>query len=203
MSIVYKLVLLMDGQIKVNSTVNKGTNVTLTLPQKTTRPELLSNQDIESLVQFEIYEDTDSSVKAGKSEMPHAKVLVVDDLEINLYVASGLLAHYDIDAETCLSGIATLEKVRAGNVYDIIFLDYMMPELDGIETMLELRKMGYSKPVVALTADAIADNNDKFMSAGFSDFISKPIDTNRLYSILQKYIPAHCLSNDEYLSSKN
>jgi CheY-like chemotaxis protein len=120
--------------------------------------------------------------------MPYGKVLIVDDVETNLYVAEGLIRPYGITVETVTSGFAAIEKVEGGNVYDIIFMDHMMPKMDGIETTKKIRSMNYTAPIVALTANAIVGNDELFKSNGFDDFISKPIDIRQLNTVLNRYV---------------
>jgi CheY-like chemotaxis protein/HPt (histidine-containing phosphotransfer) domain-containing protein len=120
--------------------------------------------------------------------MPYGSVLVVDDVETNLYVARGLLLPYGLKIDTALSGFEAIDKIRNGNVYDIIFMDHMMPKMDGIEAVRIIRSMGYTQPIVALTANALAGQADMFLKNGFDDFISKPIDTRRLNVSLNKLI---------------
>jgi len=120
--------------------------------------------------------------------MPYGKVLIVDDVETNLYVAEGLMSAYDLQIETAISGFAAIEKVERGSTYDVIFMDHMMPQMDGIETTQKLRVMGYRGTIVALTANALAGNADMFKQNGFDDFISKPIDLRNLNSILNKFV---------------
>jgi CheY-like chemotaxis protein len=120
--------------------------------------------------------------------MPYGSVLIVDDVETNLYVAKGLLAPYELSLDTAASGYEAIEKVKAGSVYDIIFMDHMMPKMDGIEATKILRGMGYLRPVIALTANALVGQAEMFMSNGFDGFISKPIDVRQLNTTLNKMI---------------
>jgi CheY-like chemotaxis protein len=120
--------------------------------------------------------------------MPYGSVLIVDDVEANLFVAKGLMKLYGLSIETVLSGYEALEKIRAGAVYDIVFMDHMMPGMDGIETTKLLREEGYTQPIVALTANALAGQADVFLSKGFDDFVSKPIDIRHLNNVLNKQI---------------
>ena len=120
--------------------------------------------------------------------MPYGHVLVVDDVETNLYVARGLMAPYGLSIETVLSGFEAIDKLKAGATYDIIFMDHMMPRMDGIEATKIIRESGYSHPIVALTANALAGQAAIFMERGFDDFISKPIDIRQLNLVLNKLI---------------
>jgi len=120
--------------------------------------------------------------------MPYGSVLVVDDMEANLYIASGLLRPYDIQIETATSGKEALELVSSGKSYDIIFMDHIMPEMDGIEATKRLRGSGYTKPIIALTANAVTGQADIFFQNGFDELISKPIDIRQLNSVLNRFI---------------
>ena len=129
---------------------------------------------------------------------PSARFLVVDDIQPNLVVADGLLSPYKARVDLCSSGAKALELVKEQH-YDLIFMDHMMPEMDGIETVRFIRQWEKEKEkeknkkqeirIVALTANAISGMKEKFLSEGFDDFLSKPIDTFRLKEILKKWIP--------------
>jgi CheY-like chemotaxis protein len=120
--------------------------------------------------------------------MPYGKVLVVDDVTINIYVAEGLMMPYELSVETVNSGFHAIDLIRDGSTYDVIFMDHMMPEMDGIETTQKLRELGYTGTIVALTANALLGNDEMFMQNGFDGFISKPIDTLQLDALLNKFI---------------
>ena len=124
----------------------------------------------------------------SREPMPYGKVLIVDDIETNLYVAKGLLAPYHLNIETANSGVEALRLIEKGNKYHIIFMDHLMPEMNGIETVKKLREMGYDNPIVALTATALLGQMDKFLKNGFNAVISKPIEVRRLDVILNKMI---------------
>jgi CheY-like chemotaxis protein len=120
--------------------------------------------------------------------MPYGKVLVVDDMETNLYVAKGFLLPYGLEIDTATSGKSAIEKIESGNSYDIVFMDHMMPEMDGIETVKIIRRKGYMHPIIALTANAVAGQAEIFMENGFNGFISKPIDIREMNAALNKYV---------------
>jgi len=120
--------------------------------------------------------------------MPYGSVLVVDDVASNLYVAKGLLLPYGLRIETAVNGTEAIEKIKSGNVYDIVFMDHMMPGMDGIEATKIIRDMGYTRPVVALTANAVIGQSDIFLANGFDGFISKPIDSRQLNTALNHFI---------------
>ena len=123
---------------------------------------------------------------------PDASVLVVDDIKTNLKVAEGLMLPYKMRVDLCTNGVDAIEAVKA-NRYDLIFMDHKMPGMDGVETTFNIRDLEgeYFKtvPIIALTANAISDIREYFMQNGFNEFISKPIDTVKLNSILGKFIP--------------
>jgi len=125
---------------------------------------------------------------------PEAKIMVVDDINTNLVVAEGLLLPYGVQIKLCGSGMEALEEIKATR-YDLVLMDNMMPEMDGTETMLQIRAMGgedpYYKnvPIVVLTADAIIGTKERLIKSGFDDFLSKPIDTTQLNAILERWIP--------------
>ncbi|MCL2127888.1 MAG: ATP-binding protein [Treponema sp.] len=134
---------------------------------------------------------------------PATRILVVDDIPANLVVAEGLLAPYKARIDTCSSGTRALEQVKVQH-YDLIFMDHMMPEMDGIEAtrLIRLweREKGQGKnggapeqagiPIVALTANAVSGMREMFLEEGFNDYLSKPIDTVKLNEILKTWIPA-------------
>ena len=113
------------------------------------------------------------------------KALIVDDSMINLKVAKKLIEHEGLIVDTSISGKDCLEKVKTNN-YDIIFMDIMMPEMDGVETFKKLVEQGINIPVVTLTADAEMGAKEKYLNLGFYDYISKPIDVALLRSIIKR-----------------
>ena len=125
---------------------------------------------------------------------PKAKVLVVDDISTNLNVAEGLMLPYKMQVELCRSGITAIDMVKTDH-YDAVFMDHMMPEMDGVETTARIRAMGdkdsYFKtlPIIALTANAVSGTREMFYENGFDDFLPKPIDTMQLNVILERWIP--------------
>jgi CheY-like chemotaxis protein/HPt (histidine-containing phosphotransfer) domain-containing protein len=120
--------------------------------------------------------------------MPYGRVLIVDDTEANLYVAKLMMDPYGLNIDTASSGYEAIEKIEKGNSYDIIFMDHMMPKMDGIEAVKIIRSLGYTEPIIALTANAVVGQADIFLTKGFDDFVSKPIDMRILDMMLDKYI---------------
>jgi CheY-like chemotaxis protein/HPt (histidine-containing phosphotransfer) domain-containing protein len=180
---------MMGGNITVESELGRGTTFTVYLPQKGVGAGPLGAELVENLRRFRTDGTTQMKTQPIVREpMPYGSVLVVDDVETNLYVAKGLLSPYGLTIDTATSGFETIEKLAAGNVYDIIFMDHMMPKMDGIEATKIIRELGYMHPIVALTANAVAGMAEIFLATGFDDFISKPIDIRQLNACLNKLI---------------
>ena len=131
-----------------------------------------------------------------RPDLSYATVLVVDDIEMNLNVASAFLGKYKMQVDCVMSGQEAVERICSGQqLYHAIFMDYMMPEMDGIETAKTIRNLGteYARniPIIALTANAIQGAEDMFYANGFQGFLSKPIDILRLDSVIQKWVALH------------
>jgi CheY-like chemotaxis protein/two-component sensor histidine kinase len=189
MNIAYHLINMMGGTIRVDSEVGVGTTFTVCIPQVQSGEELLGRETIESLQNIETAQRALKRLsRLANIHMPYGKVLVVDDVESNLYVAKGLLMPYKLTIETVNTGRAAVHKVRNGNIYDIIFMDHMMPGMDGIEATKKIRELGYTHPIVALTANTVLGQSELFLKNGFSGFISKPIDVNQLNTYLLRMI---------------
>jgi len=189
MNITLNLIKLMNGDISVESTPGMGSTFTVHLPQKYKIKDPIGKELAENLMRMNVQNTTKMrNTQITHEFMPYGRVLVVDDVETNLYVAKGLMAPYGLSIDTALSGFETVEKIREGNDYDIIFMDHMMPKMDGIEAVKIIRNLGYQKPIIALTANALAGQAEMFLDNGFDDFISKPIDIRQLNSSLNKLI---------------
>jgi PAS domain S-box-containing protein len=187
MSITKSLVEMMNGKIVAQSELGAGSVFTVHLLQQSVEGGVLGKELAENLQKFE-FTSKMQRAQIIREYMPYGSVLIVDDVEANLFVAKGLMRPYGLVIETAVSGYEALEKVRGGNRYDIIFMDHMMPGMDGIETTKQIRLAGYTHPVVALTANAISGQKEMFLENGFDDFISKPIDIRQLNYILNKKI---------------
>ena len=168
---------MMGGSISIESEYGHGSAFTIVIPV------VKGNAD-----------NVESNV-SGKAEQsliaPDAKILVTDDNEFNLKVASGLLSLMDILPDTADSGHKAIELVKQRD-YDIIFMDHMMPEMDGVEAVRRIRELGgkhAEQTIIALTANATGNAREMFLRNGFTDFISKPIDVKRLFEVVKKYLP--------------
>jgi len=189
LTITRHLVYLMGGEITVESEKDVGTSVTVRLPQGVIGDSVLSDEITQNLLQFRRnYITNKKRSQIVREPMPYGSVLVVDDVETNLYVATGLMKPYRLQINTAMRGKEAINMLKKGNKYDIIFMDHMMPEMDGIEATKKIRELGYTAPVVALTANAVSGQADIFLQSGFDDFISKPIDIRQLNQVLNKYI---------------
>jgi len=192
MTITRNLIDLMYGKLNIKSAVGEGSTFTVRLPQKT------DGKGIEGVIGKELAENLsqlnqNNSIQIKKTQliheyMPYGSVLIVDDVETNLYVAKGLMLPYGLKIDVATSGFEAINKIKEGLTYDVVFMDHMMPKMDGIEATKQLRKMGYTKPVVALTANALTGHAEMFLSNGFDDFISKPIDIHQLNRTLNRLI---------------
>ena len=184
-SITQNLLRLMDATMDIQSQPGVGTKVTLTIPQQLVDSPVLGE---EAAHRLEMLETTTPELNIARTPIPNGRVMVVDDISSNLYVASGLLKLYELQVETYLSATEAIETIKQGAAYDIIFMDHMMPDVDGIMATQMLRELGYTRPIVALTANALADQEEMFLQNGFDGFLAKPIKSEQLYALLEKYI---------------
>ena len=190
MSITQNLTRMMNGHIEVESEPGVGSVFTVTLLQgKVSDSQVIGKELAESLQNF-----SQSGIRQIRKAqivyepMPYGSILIVDDVESNLLIASGLMLPYELSIDTVTSGFDAIDKVTAGQVYDIIFMDHMMPNMDGVEALKAIRELGYKKPIVALTANAVKGQQEMFLANGFDAFLSKPIDIRELNSVLKKYV---------------
>ena len=189
LSITLNLVKLMGGSINVESEQGKGSIFTVEFPQTIVDSEVMGSEVAESLRQFRLKQlEYRKRSQIVRDPMPYGTVLVVDDVETNLFIADGLLKLYKLQIETVMSGKESIKRIEEGKVYDVVFMDHMMPDMDGIETVKYIRDFGYTHPIVALTANAVSGQADMFLENGFDNFISKPIDIRQLNAVLNKYV---------------
>jgi len=189
LAITHQLVHIMGGKIDVESEVGEGTTFTVHLPQKKHGNEVIGSEVVENLKNRETalrYQK--KQTKREIQPMPYGRVLVVDDVETNLFVAEGFLTAYEISVDFANSGAEAVAKIKSGEIYDIIFMDHMMPGMDGVEATKIIRELGYDHPIVALTANAFSDSMKMFMENGFSGYASKPIDFEQMDVILKRFI---------------
>ena len=180
----------MGGQIYAESIYGKGSRFTVCLPLKSTGEEKIGKWNFE--------ESKKVSEDRKRFFAPKAKVLIVDDSQQNLQVLASLLQRTSMQLDKAGSGLECIEKVRSKK-YHLIFLDYMMPEMDGMETFHKLREEenGQEVPIIAITADVSTGIRQKFLSEGFVDYLSKPVMWDRLEEILLQFIPANLISREK------
>lgn len=184
---------MMGGDIKVESTYGVGSTFTLTIPQGVLVDEPIGNfreKFEKSMGSRSVYHE---SFRA-----PSAKILIVDDTKMNLVVATEFLKDTKVQIDTAGGGKEAVE-LALSNKYDVILMDQRMPEMDGEEAFRQIRSHAdgpnISTPVICLTADAVVGARERYLSKGFNDYLTKPIDSNSLERMLKKYIPVEKILN--------
>jgi len=190
MPITRNLINLMGGEIKVESEIGKGTSFTVHLLQGKADSAVIGNEVADNLRRFRMYNRAYlKNIQLSIDPMPYGKILVVDDVDTNIYVTKGLMLPYTLkEIDSANSGPEAIRKIKEGKVYDVVFMDHMMPGMDGIEAVKRIREAGYKGTIVALTADAIGGQADIFIKNDFNDFILKPIDIRQLNTIMNTYV---------------
>ncbi len=191
---------MMNGTIMVESEYGVGSTFKIILTQKL--------EDYLPIGKF----DSNNYRKENYGDMviakrPEANILIVDDNKVNLQVAKGLLEPYDMKIDTAENGYDALSKIRKKD-YNLILMDHMMPDIDGIDTTKIIRKLPGEKykklPIIALTANALIHAKQIFIDAGMNDFLAKPIDIYKLNIIIKKWIPTHEINTENViLDEKN
>ena len=194
LSITKMLVENMNGEISVESEYNKGSTFRLHIIQKFVSDKGIGAEMAENLRSFQ-YPDKKKHAyeKFVRSDLSYANVLVVDDMPNNLDVAKALLGKYKMRVDCVTNGQDAIDRIEAGEpVYDAIFMDHMMPGMDGVEATGKIRAIGTKYavkiPIIALTANAIAGNEQMFLSNDFQGFLAKPINIMNLDSIVQRWV---------------
>lgn len=194
LSITMRLLKLMDSLLEVRSTYGEGSDFYFSLMQKA-RDEEVIGEDLQKY-----YEEQKGIPGEGTERSvfyaPEARILVVDDNEMNLKVFCGLLKDHGMQIDTAMSGRECLEKAKTKE-YHLIFMDHLMPEMDGIETYKQFRELenNLSKDaiVIILTANAVSGAREMFLKEGFQDYLSKPIIADKLEELIRKRLPAGLL----------
>ena len=176
LAITKRLVELMNGTIVVQSVYGKGSKFTISIDQR-----------IIAVEPPPIHEAPAAETKVVDAK--GAKILIVDDNELNLKVATVLLSKYHFEIDTATNGIECVQKVKKNKDYDIIFLDDMMPKMNGREALAKLKEdPNFDSPVIALTANAITGMRQEYLNCGFNDYLSKPIEKQELERVIKEYL---------------
>lgn len=192
LSITRQLLALMGSKLEVESRYEEGSVFRFYLTQKVANWTLIGkfNPDTHS------YDVQQTSHRKSAFIAPGMKLLVVDDTPMNLQVIKGLLKRTRMHIDVAASGKECLEKFGAEH-YDLVFLDYRMPQMNGIETLAELKRRYPEKfektPIISLTASAVSGDREKMINAGFTDYLSKPVNIEEMERMLIKYLPADSL----------
>ncbi len=184
LAITRELVKKMEGRIEASSKYGKGSAFTVLIPQKVTDKKPLGEWQRSEIVK-------DEGVERITINSPDMRVLAVDDMPLNLVVIEKFLSMSKLQLDTASSARDAL-KLISENDYDVVLMDHFMPEMDGVEALQEIRAMGgkyESLPVIAITANAIAGSKEEYLSMGFADYLSKPVEYNALIDILLRYCP--------------
>ncbi|MDR2965056.1 MAG: response regulator [Treponema sp.] len=189
MTITKNILNMMNGTINVESRLGEGSVFTVKIPQLRLGSSVCGTELADKLHNFAFHSTSiEKKSRIIREYMPYGSVLIVDDVESNIYVAKGMLMSYGLKIDTATSGFEAIEKIEKGNVYDVIFMDHMMPKMDGMETVKRIREMNYKNTIVALTANAIVGQAGVFMENGFDGYISKPIDSREMNHLLNDFI---------------
>lgn len=198
LAITRRMVEAMNGSIAVSSIYGKGSTFTVRIQQKLVPSPPIGTTVAESLKRADNKNYTISkrlrTMKFTRIPMPYAKLLIVDDVPTNLDVAKGILKPYGMQIDCVTSGTEAIKRIRSETViYDAVFMDHMMPEMDGIEATRIIREeigTDYARniPIIALTANAIVGNEEMFLKKGFQAFLSKPVDVIRMDAVLRQWV---------------
>ncbi len=190
MNITMSLLKMMGGDMEVESEYQKGSVFTVIIPQK-----IVNSEPAGSFQKIQENNTWHRESRQGSFEAPEGRVLVVDDNKMNLTVFQALLKRTKLQTVTAESGKQCLESVQKQK-FHIIFMDHMMPEMDGIETLHEIKKLAKNKeflnkdtPVIALTANTVAGAKEMYLSEGFEEFLTKPVNAELLEHTICKYLP--------------
>ena len=192
LSIVTSLLTLMDSKLNVESIYGEGSCFSFELCQKVADTTPIGDY------RLRLQESYESRIEQQVISAPKARVLVVDDNDMNRKVCANLLKILSIRPDILSTGAETIEQMK-NSTYDVVLLDHMMPGMDGIETMQRLRKEGLvpdRTTVIALTANAVVGAREVYLEAGFDDYLSKPIALKDLEEILIKYLPREAFTDE-------
>jgi CheY-like chemotaxis protein len=185
---------MMDGEITVESEYGKGSIFRVYIRQGFVTDEIIAKETIENLLSFR-YADKKKQAqgKMKRADLSFARVLVVDDYQTNLDVAAGMLRKYKMQVDCVMSGQEAVDAIAAGTpLYNAIFMDHMMPGMDGVEATRLIRALGteYAQklPIIALTANAVPGSEQMFLKNGFNAFLAKPFNVMNLDAVVRKWV---------------
>ena len=180
LAITKKLVEMMGGNIAVQSIYGKGSIFTVSIDQK-----IVKGEELEKVKK----QEETKAEPAAVIDASNKRVLVVDDNNLNIKVATRLLGFYKCNIDSSTSGQDCIDKIVSGEKYDLILLDDMMPKMSGSETLVKLKALPeFKTPVVVLTANAISGMKEEYLKKGFDDYLSKPIEKEELNRVMKKYL---------------
>ncbi|MDD6812744.1 MAG: ATP-binding protein [Lachnospiraceae bacterium] len=190
LAITKSFVNMMNGKLSLESEYGKGSVFCAELPQKIVRNEEIGDFKKQIEKSIRARENYKESFHA-----PNAKILVVDDNDMNLKVVKGLLKQTKVQIDTAKSGMEGIQKLRE-NQYHVVMLDHMMPKMDGVETLQQIKKEGLAKdiPIIALTANAVSGAREMYLDYGFQDYLVKPIAGKNLEKMLRHWLPERLIT---------
>ncbi|MCL2805255.1 MAG: ATP-binding protein [Treponema sp.] len=203
MNITKRLVRAMNGEINAKSEIGKGTEFTVSLPQKRCGLQVCGSDIAAKLQAFSFHNKLISKTpEFTYKKISEGRVLIVDDININLLIAREMLQPYGLHIETADNGLEAVEKIKNDGNYDIVLMDHMMPVMDGLKATKLIREWEASCseasrteqnqctriPIVALTANAVSGQEEMFLANGFDAFIAKPIDSSLLDQVVMRFI---------------
>ena len=188
LAITKQLTELMGGRILVHTVFGQGSKFTVVVNQKISNDKIIEHKNVKTTL-----------------DLTDVKLLVVDDNQLNIKVAKKLFERFNANhVVSCESGFECLDKIKRGEIYDVILLDDMMPKMSGTETLAELKKIpGFRIPVVALTANAISGMREKYLSEGFDDYLAKPIEKNEFIRVMNELLGRSNTEEIEVVSEVN
>ena len=187
LAITKQLIELMGGRIIVHTVYGEGSKFTVVLNQKITTADAEIAKKVKDTL-----------------DLNNVRIMLVDDTALNLKVASKLLEKYGANQlVTCSSGFECLDRIKRGEVYDLILLDDMMPKMSGVDTLKQLKQIpGFKTPVVALTANAISGMREKYLADGFNDYLAKPIEKDQMILVINQLL-GRSITEDIQISRKD
>jgi len=206
LSLTKRMVEMMGGNIVVDSEYGRGSTFTTRFKQGYVNDIPIGPTVVEKLKNFKfIDEKHQQHARLVRLPLPYARVLVVDDVEPNLVVVKGILKPYGMQVDCVTSGKDAIAQIKKGIKYNAVFMDHMMPEMDGIEATRIIRneidnEIAKTVPIIALTANAIRGNEEMFLHAGFQAFLSKPIDINVMDAVIRQWVRDKSQEGDQAVS---